>query len=115
MISGKTIERIWKCQREIKVGEGLLEEMKRISENLRHDEKAERLRDAFGRERDLELGIPSGESGYRLLNVSPQLAISVINSHIANKKAELIEANEQARIELNIEKFIRSCAPEGVA
>jgi len=100
MITEKTIERIWKCQREVRFGESLLEEMKKISENLKREDSAERLQDAFGRERDLQLGIPSGENSHRLLNVSPHLAVSIITAHIANKKAELIEANEMAIIEL---------------
>jgi hypothetical protein len=101
MITEKTIQRIWSCQREIRVGGELLSEMERIAKNINNDENAERIKDAFGRERDLQLGIPCGENGHRLLNVSPALAISIINVHIANKKAELVEANEQARIELN--------------
>lgn len=100
MISSGTVERIWKCQREIAIGKSLLEEMKRIVENMRRDDHPERIKDAFGRERDLQLGIPSGENCHRLLNVSPALATSIIRTHIANKEAELVEANEQARIEL---------------
>jgi hypothetical protein len=100
MISEETIQRIWSCNREIVVGKKLLEEMIEIAENLRRDGSAERIKDAFGRERDLQLGIPCGTSSTRLLNVSPALAVSIINVHIANKQAELVEANEQARIEL---------------
>lgn len=100
MISSETVERIWKCQREITVGKALLNEMQEIAKNIRRDGSAERIRDAFGRERDLQLGIPSGENCHRLLNVSPALAVTIIRTHIANKEAELVEANEQARIEL---------------
>lgn len=100
MISETTIERIWKCQREIATGKKLLEEMKKIAENTSRDPYAERIRDAFGREQDLQLGIPCGNSGHRLLNVSPTLAVSIIAVHIANKEAELIEANEIAKIEI---------------
>lgn len=100
MISSETIERIWKCQREISVGKSLLEEMKKIAVSLKRDGAAERIRDAFGRERDLQLGIPSGENCHRMLDVSPALSVSIIKAHIANKEAELIEANEQAKIEL---------------
>lgn len=102
MITEETIRAMWAAQREIRVGEQLLEEMKRIAENMRQDRNAERITDAFGRERDLQLGIPCGESSHRLLNVSPTLAISIINAHIANKRAELVEANERAAIELGI-------------
>jgi hypothetical protein len=100
MISGETIERIWRCQREVATGKKMLEEMKKIAEETKRDPYAGRLRDAFGREQDLQLGIPSGQNCHRLLNVSPALAVSVITAHIANSEAELIEANEMAKIEI---------------
>lgn len=100
MISQGTVERIWKCQREIIVGGELLSIVEKQVEEMKRDGKAERIRDAFGRERNLTLGIPSGENGHKLLDVSPVLAISIIRAHIANKEAELVTANEQARIEL---------------
>jgi len=104
MITAKTIERIWSCQREVSVGKELLEEMKKIEENVRHNPAAERMKDAFGRQHNLQLGVPSGRDTHRLLNVSPKLAVSIITAHIANKEAELIEANEQAKIELSTNK-----------
>ena len=100
MISEETIQRIWSCRREIKVGTKLLAEMKEIADQIKKDGSAERIRDAFGRERDLQLGIPMGEGSHRLLNVSPALSVYIIKAHIANKEAELIEANEMAKIEL---------------
>ena len=54
----------------------------------------------FGRKQGLQLGIPCGESGHTLLNVSPELAESVITAHIAARRAELVDINERARIEL---------------
>ena len=45
-------------------------------------------------------GIPSGENGHRILNVSPVLAEAVIRAHIENKRAELGLYQERARIEL---------------
>lgn len=58
------------------------------------------LKDAFGCRRQLQLGIPNGENGHRIFDVNPQLAESVIRAHIAQKQAELVVVNEQARIEL---------------
>jgi hypothetical protein len=84
MISSSTIERIWRCQREIAAGKKLLEEMKKIAEEIKREPYAERLKDAFGGEQDLQLSIPSGRDSYRLLNVSPTLAVSIITVHIAN-------------------------------
>ena len=65
------------------------------------DKHAPTLKDAFLKERHLQLGIPIGDSGHRLLDVAPELAESIILSHIARKRVELVEANERARIELN--------------
>lgn len=101
MINQKTAERIWHCYREIEAGEKLLFDMKTEREERYVDKMAPTLRDAFGRRQDLQLGIPSGENGHRLFSVSPLLADSVIRAHIAAKQAELVEANEQARIELD--------------
>jgi len=100
MITKETAARIWNAYREISTAEKLLEDMKPHQEDFCHDEHAPTLKDAFGRKRDLELGVPCGESGHRLFGVSPKLAVSVIKAHIEYKKAELAEANEQAGIEL---------------
>jgi hypothetical protein len=61
-----------------------------------------KLRNAFGRDVFLELGVPSGDSSHRLFHVSNTLGRSVIAAHIARTQAELVEANEQARVELSV-------------
>lgn len=104
MITQKTAGRLWNCYREIHAAEKLLEDMAESERNYRDDVRAETLKDAFGRRQHLQLGVPTGESCHRLLDVAPELAKTVINAHIANKRAELAEANEQARIELDAEK-----------
>jgi hypothetical protein len=101
LLSQETAARIWECYSEINRAEKLLEEMAKLEEQFRFEPEQQKLKDAFGRRRDLQLGIPSGENSHRLFNVAPKLAKSVIHAHIATKKAELIEANEQAKIELN--------------
>ena len=101
MITQETAAHIWDCYREIAAGKKLLEDMQKgAQENEEDDRTAPSLRDAFGRKRHLQLGIPSGQNGHRLLNVAPDLAESVIRAHIANQEAELVTVNEQARIEL---------------
>jgi hypothetical protein len=100
MISKETCEAIWNAYREIEVGEKLLADMKEVQGRSIQDKHAPCLKDAFGQRRHLQLGIPSGENGHRLMQVSPTLAESVIRVHIENKRAELMEANERARIEL---------------
>lgn len=102
MITQKTAERIWAAYREIAASEKLLANTKEVREQERLDEFAPTLQDAFGHRRHLQLGVPSGENGHRLFYVSPQLAEPVIRAHIAAKRAELAEANEQARLELDM-------------
>lgn len=100
MITKETAALIWSAYREIDAAEKLLADMARERERAQADPHAATLKDAFGRLRQLQLGIPSGENAHRLYDVSPVLADSVIRAHIQNKRAELAEANERARIEL---------------
>ena len=100
MITQETCAAIYSAHREIIAGEKLLADMKIERERAQADKYAATLKDAFGRVRQLQLGIPSGENAHRLFDVSPVLAESVIRAHIENKRAELVEANERARIEL---------------
>ena len=65
-----------------------------------NDKTAPTLKDAFGRRRHLQLGIPSGENSHRLFDVPPPLAESVIRAHLAEQRKQLLLANERARIEL---------------
>lgn len=103
MITMKTLERLYHCMREIEAGKKLLTdiETERNRPFRDHEKDAPVLQDAFGRRQHLQLGIPSGENAHRIFQVAPDLAESVIRAHIAKKQAELVEANEQARIELN--------------
>lgn len=101
MISQETCAAIYAAHREIQAGEKLLADMKSLRERMQADKYAPSLKDAFGRVRQLQLGIPAGENGHQLFDVSPVLAESVIRAHIENKRAELAEANERARIELD--------------
>jgi hypothetical protein len=101
MITKELCQEIYAAHREIEAGNKLLTDMKNERERIRADKYDPTLKDAFGQIRQLQLGIPSGENGHRLFDVSPVLAESVINAHIANKQAKLVELNERARIELN--------------
>jgi hypothetical protein len=105
VITQETAERIWNCYREIQASKQLLEDMKEAQAELfsRQDRNAPRLRDSFGQKRHLELGVPNGPDSRRIFSVAPQLANSVIAAHLATMQAELVEANEQARIELSHE------------
>ena len=102
MITKETAARIWAAYREIEAGEKLLSDMaeQRNKPFADRDRHAPTLKDAFGRVRHLQLGIPSGDNGHRIFDVDPELAESVIRAHIAKKQVELVEANESARLEL---------------
>jgi hypothetical protein len=105
MITQKTAERIWVAYREIAAGEQLLADTKETREREDLDEFAPTLKDAFGNRQHFQLGVPSGTNGHRLFYVSPQLAEPVIRAHIAAKRSELAEANEQARIEIDLSEI----------
>lgn len=100
MITQQTAADIWQCYREIEAGKKLLQDMEERKKAYPLDKYAQHLKDAFGRGQSLQLGIPCGENGHRLLDVAPRLALSVIQAHIAEKKKELVDANERARIEV---------------
>ena len=100
MITQETAALIFQAYRELEAGQKLLDDMKTIRERECLDKTAPTIKDAFGQPRHLQLGIPSGENGHRILNVSPVLAESVIRAHIENKRAELATMQERARIEL---------------
>ena len=104
MIKRETAAKIWNSYREIETAQDLLIELQKIKSEFEIDKNSPSLKNAFGRLKHFEMGIPSGENAHRLFTVSPVLAESVIRSHIATKLSELAEANEQARIELEINK-----------
>lgn len=100
MISKDTAADIWHTYREIEAGEKLLADIIETRGKYPGDPFAPKIRDTFGREQGLQLGIPSGENGHRLFSVQPQLAEAVIRAHIEHKRAELATVQERARIEL---------------
>jgi len=96
MISQETAAQIWNCHREIAVA-------KELEQNLNtalKEGKDPSPIDSWGDPADFTLGVPRGEKSHTLYKVAPRLALSVIRAHIAEKQAELVAANEQARIEL---------------
>lgn len=97
-ITYETAHAICVAYEEIRAGEKMLEQLKELQKNYEPLE----LRDAFGRRRGLQLGVPSGENGHRLLDVDPKLALAVIEAHIANKKALLATINQKVIDELKI-------------
>ena len=98
MITQETARRIWDCYREIETAKKLLGH---LEESFKKDTEPTPL-DTWGRRQNYQFGIPLGENSHTLYSVKPRLALSVIRAHIADKESELIETNEQARIELGL-------------
>ena len=106
MLSMKTCEQMYSAYREIAVAENLLQEMNDLKEKYRDRDKNGYLplKDVFGRESNLSLGIPCGKDSQKLVDVHPILAEAIISAHINNKKAELLEINERARVEIDMKE-----------
>jgi hypothetical protein len=108
MITKVTSEAMLAAYREIETCEAmlraieLLKNMQTEPERMCADPKEPIPSESFGlfRVRQLQLGIPSGNNERLMFNVSPSLAEAVIRQHMGNKRSELVEANERARIEL---------------
>jgi hypothetical protein len=106
MLQKNTIEEIWHCHREIEVASNLIAKVKDyIEKNKEHrlrNSLVDSLKNQYGGNRGIEMLVPSNESGSSrsIYAVSPELALAVINSHIANKKALLAELNEIAKLEV---------------
>lgn len=113
MISQKTAGKLWECHREILASQALLDDISKATDDYRDDIRCGTLKDAFGRRKQMQLGVPSGESSHRLFDVSPKLGESVIRAHIEKKRAELAEWNEMARIELDSETSVAVTVSEG--
>lgn len=87
-ITQQTATDIALAWREIEAGEKLLAEIEATLD--RHSRSDADIRDVFGRrQHELQLGVPSGDSGHRLYGVSFNLAVPVIEAHIANCRAKL--------------------------
>ncbi len=98
MLTNETAYRIAVTYKEIESGEQLLSDVKAAIEKS----EAVDIRDAFGRRvRRIEIGIPSGDNARRLLHVEYELAVPVIEAHIAQQRAKLKALNEIARVEAN--------------
>jgi hypothetical protein len=84
-ITKDTAARIAFAYSEIEAGEALLETIAKG----REQREAPDFRDAFGRRRNLQLGVPNSANGHRLLDVEYSLAEIIIKTHIEKKRAEI--------------------------
>jgi hypothetical protein len=96
-ITMATAAAIWKAHREIEAATKMLAEI-RDKKNMREDPNP---LDGFGRRTPYQLGVPSGDNGHRLLDVSPELALHIFAARITRKQTELVEACARAALELS--------------
>lgn len=97
MITKDTAVRIAYAYSEIESAQQLLASL----ENANGHYEIPDFRDAFGRQRGLQLGVPSSVNGHRLMDVSPKLAAIIIRAHIDDKRAEIEALCEIAQNELS--------------
>ncbi len=97
MITKETAAKIAYAYSEIEAAEELL---KGLADELGRLQEPD-FRDNFGRRRGLQLGVPSGSSGHRLLDVAPRLAKIIIKAHIDDKKSEIEALCMTAKRELS--------------
>lgn len=101
IITRNTAAAIAYAHAEIEASRGLLE----IIAKGKADRVEPDFRDVFGKRRgSLQLGVPSGDTGHRLLDVSADLGGYVIEAHIGKMQAKLTELCQIARMELDGEK-----------
>ena len=96
-ISAETAIAIARAHREIEAATELLNKV----EEARRNHSEPDIRDAFGRMRGCQLGVPSGESSHRILDLSWSLALPIIQAHISEKRAAVTALSEKARAELS--------------
>jgi hypothetical protein len=104
MIKQETAGKIWTAYREIEAANKLLDDMAKAQKERHVNDDIPTLQDAFGNYCNLQLGVPCASNGHRLFNVAPVLARTIIEAHIAEKRAELKTLNAQAGFELNTDQ-----------
>ena len=97
IITQDTAADIFNAHRNIIAGKKLIEDMEKV---IGDRDLTQLARDAFGRKRLIQMGVPSGDSAHQLFDVSPKLAIAIIRAHIAEKEAELAAICERVAVEL---------------
>jgi len=97
MITQQTATDIAVLYRDIEAAEELLKQVNDAVDKMHQVD----IRDVFGRRQyALQLGIPSGGNGHRILHVPYQLAIPVIEATIASHRAAIKALMTKARAEL---------------
>lgn len=100
MITKETCVQIWNAHNEIENSRLLIKNMAKIVSEDK-EKRAPTLTDAFGDRRGLQLGVPTGNNGHNLYNVSVELAVKVIEQHIEMNQLRLTELMAIVKIELS--------------
>jgi hypothetical protein len=97
MITSETAQKIALAYREVETATKLLADVREAMDKHNPTD----LRDVFGRRQvGLQLGVPSGQNGYRLFDVPYSLAVPIIETHIAHHQARIAILSEQALLEM---------------
>ncbi|SEM55268.1 hypothetical protein SAMN05192583_0601 [Sphingomonas gellani] len=98
MISFETARDIAYAYREVETAEKLLAELA----EAKTWHKPPDVRDAFGRRQDgLQLGVPSGDSSRRMYHVAWELAVPIVEAHMAASRAKIAALCVKAAAELS--------------
>lgn len=96
-ISRETAMNIALAYREVEAAEKLLVDVRQAIDRA----SGQDIRDVFGRRQDgLQLGVPSGENSHRCFHVPYNLAIPIIETHIATQRALITTLSAQAEAEM---------------
>lgn len=110
MITQETATQIALAYREIDAAEKLLADVRKAMDASDPVD----IRDVFGRrQRELQLGVPSGENGHRLFDVPFTLAGPIIEAHIAHHKARVALLSAKAESEASTARTALTTAMEG--
>ena len=109
MIKQGTAKAIFNCYAEIKNSEKLIskieEQENEIEEKRKNLLEHEDLKERYS---TYELGVPYNfgpdNSSFRLYYINPSIAKAVIVAHQATQKARLVELNQIARLECDMEE-----------
>lgn len=118
LVSKDTAVKIAIAYQEIERGEGLLKDVREALDSRTkrgHGDKDTDLRDVFGRRQNsLQLGVPSGSNGHRLCDLSYDLAVPIIEAHIAQQKTQLAALSILAATELERQPTAPTCDDRSV-
>lgn len=113
LITKDTAMGIALAYQEIERGEKLLADVRKglADRKERWNSADSDIKDVFGhRHRELTLGIPSGSNGHQLCGVSYELAVPVIEAHIAKSRAQLSALSSLAVVEAGTENAVSDAA-----